>query len=107
MLTVDDVISPYDPRNNSVGLYEDEKWKTVFHDTDSIAKGTWSSTKDDPSAMAGFRRYGAGKLCEIMMMYVSLLTHVEFCTACPSQALSLSSSLIAFGARTGTIFRDV
>ncbi|KAK8061921.1 hypothetical protein PG994_008287 [Apiospora phragmitis] len=33
-----------------------------------VAKGTWSTTKDDPSWCAGFRRYGAAKMCEAMMI---------------------------------------
>jgi hypothetical protein len=49
-------------------MFEDEKWKTIFHDTESLATGTWSTTEDDPSLKGGFRRYGAAKLCEIMMV---------------------------------------
>jgi hypothetical protein len=60
--------SSRDPRNDSLGFYKGEQRKTIFHDADSIAKGTWSSTKDDPTMKAGFRRYGAAKLCEVMMM---------------------------------------
>ncbi|KAI3333062.1 putative short-chain dehydrogenase [Ustulina deusta] len=53
--------------------YQDEKWKPIFHDTDanaidSLAKGSWSTSKDDPSWLSGFRRYGASKLCEVMMI---------------------------------------
>ncbi len=51
-----------------MGVYKDEKWKILFHDTESLAKGTFSSLKEDPTALAGMRRYGAGKLCEVMMM---------------------------------------
>ncbi|KUI66600.1 Protochlorophyllide reductase B, chloroplastic [Cytospora mali] len=60
---------PFDPRNDSMRAYVEPQWKTIFHDADSLAKGTWSSTKDYPISEGGFRRYGAGKLCEIMMMY--------------------------------------
>lgn len=36
---------------------------------EAVAKGSWSSAKEDPSFRGGFRRYGASKLCLIMMMY--------------------------------------
>ncbi|RYP62900.1 hypothetical protein DL770_009509 [Monosporascus sp. CRB-9-2] len=50
--------------------YPDEKWKTFIHDsTDPIAKGTWSTNIDDPTYHSGFRRYGAAKLCLVMMLY--------------------------------------
>lgn len=49
--------------------FKDEKWKTILHDsTDPIAKGTWSSFKEYPSWESGMRRYGASKLCLIMMI---------------------------------------
>lgn len=38
--------------------------------TKTVASGTWSMTKDEPSWHAGFRRYAASKLCMVMMMYV-------------------------------------
>ncbi|RYP79187.1 hypothetical protein DL771_000165 [Monosporascus sp. 5C6A] len=46
------------------GHYEDEKWKTFFRDEniDTIAKGTWSSNKDDLPRRAGVRRYGVAKI---------------------------------------------
>lgn len=40
----------------------------MFHSTESLAKGTWSSTKEDPSKEAGMRRYCATKLCQTMMV---------------------------------------
>jgi hypothetical protein len=51
-----------------MGLFKDVESKTLFHDTEGLAKGTWSSSKDDPTLLGGFRRYAAGKLCEVMMM---------------------------------------
>ncbi|KAG8163455.1 hypothetical protein KVR01_006752 [Diaporthe batatas] len=58
-----------DRRNDAGGQYLGEKWQTVFHDsTEPIARGTWSTTKEDPSFRGGFRRYGAAKLCQVMMM---------------------------------------
>ncbi|KAK7962821.1 short-chain dehydrogenase [Apiospora aurea] len=60
---------PYAQQNNSGGQFSDPKWKTIFQDsTESVAKGTWSTTADDPSWCAGFRRYGASKMCEAMMI---------------------------------------
>jgi hypothetical protein len=53
--------------------FKDAKWKTFFPDgtgTEAVAKGTWSTTQDDPLWHGGFRRYAASKLCQIMMMYV-------------------------------------
>lgn len=49
-------------------------YKTVpnglFRTTEALAKGTEYSTKDDPTLFAGYRRYGASKLCEVMFMCV-------------------------------------
>ncbi|KAI1737524.1 NAD(P)-binding protein [Xylaria scruposa] len=52
------------------GYYADEKWKTFFHDDniDTIARGTWSSDKDDMPRKAGVRRYGASKMCFAMIV---------------------------------------
>ncbi|KAI0484130.1 putative short-chain dehydrogenase [Xylariaceae sp. FL0804] len=58
-----------DVRNNAAGQYLEKKWHTIFHDsTEPIAKGRWSTTKEDPSYHGGFRRYGASKLCQVMMI---------------------------------------
>jgi len=58
-----------DKRNRTQGLYDGAQWKTMFHDTESLAKGTWSPPEDSPTVASGMRRYGAGKLCEVMMMH--------------------------------------
>lgn len=69
MLTEPDVsTSAEDPRNDATGIYKDEKYKVLFHDTESLAKGTWASSAEDPSSLAGQRRYGAAHLCEVMFM---------------------------------------
>ncbi|KAI1390089.1 putative short-chain dehydrogenase [Hypoxylon trugodes] len=63
---------PYDKRNESTGVFTEERYKTVVTDQagfDAIAKGTWSSAKEDPSWRSGFRRYGASKLFLVMMVY--------------------------------------
>ena len=44
----------------------------MFNGTESLAKGTWSSPKEDPAGEAGMRRYCASKLCQVMMMWVAL-----------------------------------
>ncbi|KAI5919329.1 putative short-chain dehydrogenase [Camillea tinctor] len=58
-----------DTRNNAGGQYAEKKWQTIFHNsTEPIAKGTWSSNREDPSFRGGYRRYGAAKLCQVMMI---------------------------------------
>ncbi|KAI9155029.1 Short-chain dehydrogenase iccH [Paramyrothecium foliicola] len=58
-----------DPRNDAAGIYKDEKYKVLFHNTESLAKGTWSSPQEEPSSLSGQRRYGAAHLCEVMLMH--------------------------------------
>lgn len=36
---------------------------------EAIAKGEWSPASEDPSWRSGYRRYGAAKLCAMMMMH--------------------------------------
>jgi hypothetical protein len=48
--------------------YGDEKWKTLFTETGSLARGKWSTPEEDPTENSGFRRYGASKLCLTMFM---------------------------------------
>ncbi|KAI1850161.1 hypothetical protein JX266_004540 [Neoarthrinium moseri] len=69
--------SPLDSANKLSGAFEDECWKTVFTDAkvdaiDAIAKGARSPSPDDPSqdpyGLSGIRRYGAAKLCSVMMI---------------------------------------
>ncbi|KAI1078089.1 NAD(P)-binding protein [Whalleya microplaca] len=62
---------PYDEFNDGMmgGYFAEDKWKTIFGDsTEPVAKGTWSSTQEDPSWCAGLRRYAASKLCLVMMI---------------------------------------
>ncbi|KAL7626985.1 hypothetical protein AAE478_003760 [Parahypoxylon ruwenzoriense] len=57
------------PHNLVGGQYRDRKWKTIFHDSaEPLARGTWSTNQDDPSFRSGYRRYGAAKLCQVMMI---------------------------------------
>ena len=64
--------STADPRNASHGAFKDEKYKQLMGDDEAgfeaVARGTWSSAKEDASFRGGFRRYGAAKLCAVMMM---------------------------------------
>ena len=47
---------------------------TIIHDSiDPIAKGTWSPNGGEtPAWHAGFQRYAASKLCQILMMFVAV-----------------------------------
>ncbi|KAI1206277.1 putative short-chain dehydrogenase [Annulohypoxylon truncatum] len=58
------------PVHNIDGYYKEEKWKVFFREDniDAIAKGTWSSNKDDLPRKAGTRRYGVAKMCAVMMV---------------------------------------
>lgn len=59
-----------DERNKKGGpdYYSEEKWKTLFTTTQALADGSYSPPDSDPKGRAGMRRYGAAKLCEVMMM---------------------------------------
>ncbi|CAK7198757.1 hypothetical protein SEUCBS139899_001421 [Sporothrix eucalyptigena] len=60
-----------DDERNKVGgpdYYSEEKWKTLFTDTQSLADGSYSPPDSEPTGKAGMRRYGAAKLCEVMMI---------------------------------------
>ena len=43
----------------------------LYTETELLAKGTWSSSKDYPGIHGGHRRYGASKACAILMMSVA------------------------------------
>lgn len=68
-----DAADPKNKLNSYVGQYKAEKWQTIISGDaiDPIAFGKWSTKTDDPSMMSGLRRYGAAKMCSLMMMYVS------------------------------------
>ncbi|KAI1765018.1 NAD(P)-binding protein [Hypoxylon sp. FL1150] len=62
---------PYDKFNKGSmgGQFDDEKWTTILGDSiEPLAKGTWSPNDGSPPELAGLRRYGAAKLCLIMMI---------------------------------------
>ncbi|KAM0446635.1 hypothetical protein ACHAO4_009307 [Trichoderma viride] len=57
-----------DPRNDMMmGAYEDTRYPTLFPGAEVLAKGQWSRPEDDPGINSGFRRYGASKLCAMML----------------------------------------
>jgi len=71
------VHDPLDTNNNASGAFKDEQWKKIFADArietvEAVAKGTWSISPEDlskdPHGVIGIRRYGAAKLCSIMMI---------------------------------------
>ena len=57
--------------NKTTGYYNDEAWKTFFKDDDAIdaiARGTWATNATSTPYLAGGRRYGASKMCAVMMI---------------------------------------
>ncbi|KAF2731404.1 putative short-chain dehydrogenase [Polyplosphaeria fusca] len=66
--------SPEDKRNamSNPFSYKSNKYRTMLTPTSNlsaIAHGTWSPSTEDPSWHSGFRRYGAAKLCCVMMLH--------------------------------------
>lgn len=50
----------------------------ISDDLEPIAKGTWSTKKDDKTNWAAaYRRYGAAKMCCVAMMYVCFPCYVR------------------------------
>ncbi|KAI0490291.1 hypothetical protein F4859DRAFT_4114 [Xylaria cf. heliscus] len=59
------------PMNKLTGYYNDEEWKTFFkgdESVDAIARGTWATNASARPDVAGGRRYGAAKICVVMMI---------------------------------------
>jgi hypothetical protein len=57
--------------NKLTGYFNDEEWTTFFKDDDSfdaIARGTWATNASARPDIAGGRRYGAAKICAVMMI---------------------------------------
>lgn len=56
-----------DERNNTNG--EPYKgWDTLFPGAEELAKGKWSRPDSGGGWFTGYRRYGASKLCAVMLM---------------------------------------
>ncbi|TLD16941.1 uncharacterized protein PgNI_00597 [Pyricularia grisea] len=55
--------------NNHQGFYKGEQWRQLHPNTEAVAKGYFSKPESLPAGGHGFRRYGASKLCQIMMIY--------------------------------------
>ncbi|KAI1144954.1 NAD(P)-binding protein [Nemania diffusa] len=62
---------PQDRHNVMNGSFNDPQFKTIIaDDLEMLATGTWSSNKDDKTSWAaGYRRYGASKLCAVAMIH--------------------------------------
>lgn len=61
----------HDPHNpKSKASFDDPRWTEFMRDgsSEAVARGTWSTSEEDPSYHGGFRRYGASKFCQAMMM---------------------------------------
>ncbi|RGP66512.1 hypothetical protein FLONG3_8822 [Fusarium longipes] len=58
-----------DPRNDlgSPALYKD--YDSLFPGPDELAKGRWSRPDSGGGWLTGLRRYGASKLCAVMLMH--------------------------------------
>ncbi|KAL7789384.1 hypothetical protein V8C37DRAFT_386376 [Trichoderma ceciliae] len=56
-----------DGRNSMQSAYKDARYTTLFPGAEALAKGRWSRPEEDPTSSSGFRRYGASKLCAIML----------------------------------------
>ncbi|KAI1323748.1 putative short-chain dehydrogenase [Xylariaceae sp. FL0255] len=63
--------NPNDRRNLAKAAYTEPQYTTeIFDHLDGIARGTWSPNTDKTSAwIAGWRRYGASKLCGVTMIH--------------------------------------
>lgn len=61
----------HDPHNHkSKASFDGARWQEFMRDgsSESVARGTWSTSEENPSYAGGFRRYGASKFCQAMMM---------------------------------------
>ncbi|KAF7545148.1 hypothetical protein G7Z17_g9407 [Cylindrodendrum hubeiense] len=58
-----------DDKRNTIGGEPYKGRTTLFPSVEELAKGTWSTPKDGDGWWTGFRRYGASKLCAVMLMH--------------------------------------
>ena len=61
---------PHNPKSKAGFTTIDARYLEFMRggSSEAMAKGTWSSSADDPSYNGGFRRYGASKFCQAMMV---------------------------------------
>ncbi|KAF3491694.1 uncharacterized protein GIQ15_01211 [Arthroderma uncinatum] len=66
-----DTAHPNNRLGNFANVYKDEKYHQIFNDIgdiENLAKGKWGlETENSGNTHAGIRRYGAAKLCQVMM----------------------------------------
>ncbi|KAH7022868.1 hypothetical protein EDB80DRAFT_769768 [Ilyonectria destructans] len=58
-----------DDKRNNIGGEPYKGRTTLFPSAEELAKGTWSTPEDGDGWWTGFRRYGASKLCAVMLMH--------------------------------------
>ncbi|KAK2604314.1 hypothetical protein N8I77_007256 [Diaporthe amygdali] len=59
----------HDPHNPKGKASYGEGWTEFMRDgSGPVARGTWSTSKENPTYSGGFRRYGAAKFCQVMMI---------------------------------------
>jgi len=56
-----------DPQNETGGNTPYKGYTSIWPGPEPLAKGEWETPQDDPSWYSGFRRYGASKLCAVML----------------------------------------
>ncbi|KAH7171081.1 hypothetical protein EDB81DRAFT_189381 [Dactylonectria macrodidyma] len=56
-------------KRNTIGGEPYKGRTTLFPSVEELAKGTWSTPEDGDGWWTGFRRYGASKLCAVMLMH--------------------------------------
>lgn len=63
---------PFNPKGK--GWFCEARFMEFLRDgsSEAVARSTWSLSADDPSYNGGFRRYGASKFCQVMMMWALL-----------------------------------
>jgi hypothetical protein len=68
LIQADENHSINDPRNNVGGSSLYKGYNSLFPGPDELAKGKWSRPDTGGGWLTGYRRYGASKLCAVMLM---------------------------------------
>ncbi|KAK7424875.1 hypothetical protein QQX98_000150 [Neonectria punicea] len=58
-----------DDKRNTIGGEPYKGRATLFPSAEELAKGKWSTPADGDGWFTGYRRYGASKLCAVMLMH--------------------------------------